>query len=74
MIHLISVLSEHMVFMVKISISKDDCVPSSEELGRFLTTVVIFQLTQFNTTNIFMKSSVLTDIDKMIFQREMRHF
>lgn len=55
--------------MIKISTSKDDYVLSNEELGHFLASVIIFQLTQFNTTNIFMKSSILTDIDKMIFQR-----
>lgn len=67
MICLISVLSEHMVFMIKISISKDGCVFSSEELGHFLTRVIVLQLTQFSTTNIIMKSKVLTKIDKMIY-------
>ena len=64
-----------MVFMIKISISKEDYIPSNEEFGHILASVIIFPLTQFNTTNCFsMKSSVLTDIDKMIFQRQMRHF
>lgn len=58
MIHLISVLSEHMVFMIKISISKDDCVSSSKRLGHFLASVIILQQIQYNTTNIFMKSKV----------------
>lgn len=58
MIHLISVLSEHMVFMIKISISKDDCVSSSKQLGHFLASVIILQQIQYNTTNIFMKSKV----------------
>ena len=53
MIHLISVLSEHMVFMIKISISKEDYIPSNEKFGHILTSVIIFQLTQFNTTNLF---------------------
>lgn len=69
MIHLISVLSEHMVFMTKIGISKDECVPSTENRGHFLARVIIFQLTQLSTTNVFLKSSILTDIDKMVFQR-----
>lgn len=69
MIHLISVLSEHMVFMTKICISKDECVPSTENRGHFLARVIIFQLTQLSTTNVFLKSSILTDIDKMVFQR-----
>lgn len=69
MIHLISVLTEHMVFMIKISISKDECVPSNENFGHFLSRVIIFQLTQLSTTNVFLKSSILTDIDKMVFQR-----
>lgn len=42
MIHLIRVLSEHMVFMIKISISKEDYIPSSEEFGHILTSVIIF--------------------------------
>lgn len=48
-----------MVFMIEISISKDECVLSSEELGQ-LAHVIILQLTEFNTTNIIMKSKVLT--------------
>lgn len=38
----IRVLSEHMVFMIKISISKEDYIPSSEEFGHILTSVIIF--------------------------------
>ena len=53
MIHLISVLGD-MVFMIRISVSKGDCVPSKEGLrGHFLASVIILQLTQFNATNIF---------------------
>lgn len=49
-----SILDEHMVFMIMISVSKDDCVPSSEGLGgHFLASVIILQLTQFSTNNIF---------------------
>ena len=50
---MISVLSEHMVFMIKISISKEDYIPSNEEFGHILANVIIFLLTQFNTTNLF---------------------
>ena len=42
-----------MVFMIKISISKEDYIPSNEEFGHILANVIIFLLTQFNTTNLF---------------------
>lgn len=66
--HVISVLSEHMVFTIMILFSRMT-VPSSEGLGHFVANVTNLQLTQFNTTHIFMKSRVLTDTDKMNFEK-----